>query len=594
MTVLAEPRQPVGGHPRESSDRPVPRLSRIWRLGLVWHVLALAVVLTVGLLAVVPDSMSHADEGAALAQAEILGRDGGWALEHPLPAVDPDGEAFPIELTTRRGATDEYVPFAKHPLYPVLLAPLLAVHPAGAILLSVAGGLAAAVAAALLARRLDPTFDRAALWVCGLATPLLYDSYVVIAHTLAAAAVGFSVLWFLDPDRRASRTVLGAAALAVAVLLRNEAVLLGIAFAGVCGVVGVVRRRRTWITTSAAAFAGTVAAYLLDARFASWVLHADGVEPFAIEREGSFLADRWSAFSFTVLAPSDESAIGLLLSTLGVALTVAAAVVARRRPADVQGFVVFLTGAAIAMAARLVIEPSAHVPGLFFATPIVIAGLVMLDRQRLRDVNVYVPLATFALFFLAVVATQYSNGGGGGWGGRYFAIGIPLVVPAAIAGFRDGGERIDAAGRRAGVGLAVLLIALLGAQALMSLAIDRRVIVEYRATVAAATDEMDAGDGGEAVVVTTKPGLGRFAYEMVLEQRWIEIGDGDVSEFAPRLLEAGIDRFVIVTADPERDLDRLGPWYSEVDRRTVSVSLPFGGTSTMGARVIVVEANHPG
>jgi hypothetical protein len=556
-------------------------------------VLALGVVLVVGLLAVVPVSMSHADEGAALAQAELLNRDGRWALEHPLPAVDPFGEAFPIDLSTRRGATDEYVPFAKHPLYPVLLAPLLGVHPAGAVLVSVAGGLAAAVAAALLARRLDPSFDRAALWVCGLATPLLYDSYVVIAHTLAAAAVGLSALWFLDPGRRMSRAVLGSAALAVAVLLRNEAVLLGLAFTGVCGAVGLMRRRRWWLTTAVAAGAGTVAAYLLDARLASWVLHAEGVEPFAIEREGSFLVDRWNAFAFTVLAPSNESAIGLLLSTLAVAFTITAAVIARRRPADVQGFVVFLIGAAIAMAARFVIEPSAQVPGLLFATPVVIAGLVILDRQRLRDPDVLVPVATFGLFFLAVVATQYSNGGGGGWGGRYFAIGLPLVVPAAIAAFRDTGERVDPAGRRAGVGLAVVLIGLLGAQALSSLAIDRRVIVEYRDTVAAVTDGLDPGDGGEPVVVTMKPGLGRFAYESVLEQRWIEVGDGDVSAFAPRLHGADIDRFVLVTPDPRRDLERLAPWYSEVDRRTVSVRTPFGTTATMGARVIVVEAFTP-
>ena len=154
------------------------------------------------LLALVPvvgtASSFSADEGAVIVQARSLagkltGGDG-WIVEHPVPEVDPTGVNYPLENADR--GENGFAPYAKHPLYPVLLA--VADRAGGVtamVLLSLAGTLAAAALAAGLARRIDPALARPTLWVVGLASPLLFDGYLVMAHALAAAlAVGAVLL----------------------------------------------------------------------------------------------------------------------------------------------------------------------------------------------------------------------------------------------------------------------------------------------------------------------------------------------------------------------------------------------------------------
>ena len=89
---------------------------------LVSHALALALVLVVVHLLAGPGQLTQADEGAALAQARVLADDGTWVIAHPIPAADRAGTAFPIERSERIGDSFGYVPYAKHPAYPLLLA----------------------------------------------------------------------------------------------------------------------------------------------------------------------------------------------------------------------------------------------------------------------------------------------------------------------------------------------------------------------------------------------------------------------------------------------------------------------------------------
>ena len=110
-----------------------------------------------------------------------------------MPEVDPDGVNYPLEFS--ESGPRGWTPFAKHPLYPLLLAGADRVAGvAGMVLLSLAGTVAAAGLAGALARRLDPGLTRPAIWVVGLASPLLFDGFLVIAHTLGAALVASAVL----------------------------------------------------------------------------------------------------------------------------------------------------------------------------------------------------------------------------------------------------------------------------------------------------------------------------------------------------------------------------------------------------------------
>ncbi|HEX7095234.1 MAG TPA: hypothetical protein VF183_05090 [Acidimicrobiales bacterium] len=579
---------PVAPAARGGSWRTLRRLARapLWA-----HAVLLAVLLTALVPLVLGDELSHADEGAALVQALQLAEGDGWVDEHPFPAADPEGRAYPIDLSMKKAGSLQYIPYARHPTYPLLLAPLVgALGGTGATLLSVAGTVGAAVGAALLARRLDPRLDRLVLWSTALATPLVYDSYVVIAHTIAAAAVAFAVL-LLTGRPSIGRIVGGCALLSAAQLLRNEAILLGGAFALALVAVGVWRRARAGIGVAIAVLGTTGATYLLDARFASWVSGGEKTRPFVIEPGSSWIQDRLDAFSFTVLAPSDGSTTALLLGSLATVLVIAAAWVARRHPSDHSGITLFLTCALGMAALHWYVAPSETIPGLLFATPFAVAALVVARPSREPAPFTVVVLGAAALFFLAVCATQYGNGGGGGWGGRYFAIALPLVVPFAVRALRDAFTTIDAAGRRTVAAAAAALVVVIAAHAVSSIALSHRIMGSYRDVVDAAAAETPAGDGDDRpVVVSTRRGLGRFAYRETREQRWLEVPDGSLGEYVTRLRELGVDRFVLLTREPEQHLAEVGATYRLAEERHITTSVPFGRTATSNVVVLVMRA----
>ena len=104
-------------HPRAGA---ATRWRRAWDLPPRVHLAAMAAVV----LALVPlvgtGASFSADEGAAIVQARSLSEGQGWIVEHPLPEVDPDDRHYPLELSAR--GPDGTAPFAKHPLYALLLA----------------------------------------------------------------------------------------------------------------------------------------------------------------------------------------------------------------------------------------------------------------------------------------------------------------------------------------------------------------------------------------------------------------------------------------------------------------------------------------
>ena len=135
-----------------------------------------------------------ADEGAAITQARNLARGDGWIVDHPLPQVDPEGANYPLELSSR--GPNGVAPFAKHPLYALVLAGAERVGGINAMVaLSMLGTLAAAALGAALASRMGgPGLARPTLWALGLGSPLLFDGYLVVAHTIGAALAAAAVL----------------------------------------------------------------------------------------------------------------------------------------------------------------------------------------------------------------------------------------------------------------------------------------------------------------------------------------------------------------------------------------------------------------
>ncbi len=510
------------------------------------HVAVLAVVLLALVPVVGTASSFSADEGAVIVQARSLagtlaGGDG-WIVEHPVPEVDPTGVNFPLENADRSGSG--FAPYAKHPLYPALLAVAdRAGGVAAMVILSLAGTLAAAALAAGLARRIDPALARPTVWVVGLASPLLFDGYLVMAHTLAAALAVAAVLLAVKAveDRSPVAAAAVAPCVAAAVMLRTEAVFLA---AGLAVVAVVVGRRRDSFLVAAAAGAGALAALVGENLWSRQVLGA------AVPTTGgglvtdTGLAGQVRGFVLTWLTTGYDGRglvdVALLVMLASIAL---AALTLRFRPTETRAIAALSVAAAAAAAIALVAGPTNIVPGLLVAFPLAAAGLLLVDRATLATTAAKVAAGTFVLFALAVLATQYSRGGSGEWGGRYFALGIPVVVPVLLAAVVAAGRRLAQQARRVAAGSLVVVLLALSAMAIGSLRANHG----YNEAMNQAVRRATASIGGRPVVLAGNGTVARHGWPTFDDGRWL-LAPGDATgSTAERLAAAGETTFVLVT-----------------------------------------------
>lgn len=543
------------------------RARRLWDVPLRAHVAALAVVL----LALVPligtGSSFSADEGAAIIQAKSLSRGDGWIVEHPAPEADPTGINYPLELSERgRNGT---TPFGKHPLYALLLAGadrLAGVT--GMVVLSLSGTVVAVGLAALLAARIDPGLARPTVWVAGLASPLMFDGYLVIAHTLGAACAAGAVLAAAAAFERRSRAaaIMVMPCVAGAVLMRTEAVLLALALAVAAVVVGMRRDRSIALLVAAGAMVAALAARLVERAWIGSILGgpAMGTGPTSPMATSRFLADRWQAFTITWLQPSYGSpgAVDLLLVVmLGALLFGAHAVRRGRRGAPLTAAV---AGGSALIA--LVLAPGNVVPGLLMACPVIVAGLALVGRNTLATTTARLAAVTAVVFVVGVLVTQYPTGGSGEWGGRYFALALPAALPVLLLAIRARGAR------PLWTGLVVCSLAM-GAMAVGSLRSAHRFGDGFIAAI-----DRTAG-AGRPVLVTTTPMVPRMAWSTFDRQRWLLSKPVDLPALFDRLGAAGIERFTFV-ARGEPEVARLPP--------TVTLET---STTFQGWRILVLRTS---
>ena len=532
------------------------------------HALGLALVL----IALVPllgrSAQFSADEGAAMAQARLLSEDRGWALDHPLPVLDPTNEAFPLEFADpvdRADGGPAAAPFAKHPSYAVLLA--FADRwggTTGMVLTSVLGTLLAALLAALLASRFEPDLGPPTLWVTGLATPLFVDGWVVIAHTLGAALVAGAVLAVLGVHRRqaAGPLLWVVVTMAGAVLLRNEAVLMGVAL--VVATAGLAWHTRRWLTGAAAGavLVGTVLGREVDGWLSAGVTGGIAHGGSAGVGGAGFVAGRLSSAFITLLMPSYGSlGVDDIVTLVAVVSLVAVVAIARRRPDDRAGICLFVGLAMVAAVARAAMTPEVT-PGLLVAAPVLTAGLAALTLVVRQDAERRWLASTVALFAAAVLATQYATGGSGEWGGRYFAIALPLIVPLLVIGLREVLTGLDHSTRRlVGAALVVsgLAFAVAGARSLVK---TEDATEELAVEVQVARERLD-----DPVVVATGGAAARFSWREVLAgQEWLLVTSDDLPRWLERLGDAGRE-VVLATRTPEQDRGSLAGWTTLSDEQ---------------------------
>jgi hypothetical protein len=192
------------------------------------HVGALALLL-VAIAAVLGTSSSWtSDEGATIHQVRAI-ESGSWLLPHPLAEADPTGVNYPISAAD--WGEKGIAPLARHPLYPALLVPFDRLGgEAGLIAVSLGGAVLASLLAAHLAALIHERYRRPTLWLVGTVSPVYFYSFIVVAHTLAAAvALGATSAVLgaaMRPSRRVVLLALAATLVALCAALRTEGIFL--------------------------------------------------------------------------------------------------------------------------------------------------------------------------------------------------------------------------------------------------------------------------------------------------------------------------------------------------------------------------------
>jgi len=529
---------------------------------LARHAALLATVLLALLPFVQNGMIGNADEGAVLAQSRLLERTGSWSMRADV-AVDPDGRWFALDLADRVGA--DWYPYAKHPLFVEVVSTigtdrLWVLYGAMAL-----GTVAAAVAAGLLARRISPRYGPWALWCCGIASPLFFDSYWLIAHTLGAAAAGCAAVGacrFLI-DRRPDGLALAVVGTAAAAMLRSEGVLFGVALSIGCVVLGVAGRRR--FALGLALFATTAGAYLGDSWWYRRIETGSDARPFHITDEQGWLLGRLEGAWNSLLRPAVIPSTGAGFSLLAALALVVGACYLRFRPAEpriARGVVWAAAGAAVA---RLAFLPS-PVGGLLTAFPILVVGLLFLPRSVLANPAARLCAVVAALHSAAVLATQYSAGGAGEWGGRFFHMVLPMLAALAVAGLDAMRRSVAPESWRHAVragGVVTLALVVLAVQAHRGIREAPRRIVEATVSAASAASRTSApGESTAVPVVMTWPAAGRFAWQEVLERPLFMVDETeDFPVIGSRLCDAGHGQVILAAdADHVGDLDHLTPY----------------------------------
>jgi hypothetical protein len=516
-------------------------LQRAWRMPLWAHVVALAVVLAALLPIMSPRSSFTSDEGAYALQVAALEK-GSWAYDYQAERFDPEGDAFPI-FNSDRGPAGFFT-YVKHPAWPLLLRGSTAAlgDTIGLHLLGLLGVLGVAVAAWLLAAELDPRLRRPAFWLAA-GSPVLVNGFAIWAHAPSAALAGLALVAAARILRRGPTVgpVAGAAAALVGgVLLRSESLL----FAGALALaVAVVCRRGVGWTRAVGVF-GLLAvpagvATMLERRWVEGIVGGP-TQPLAVRQTGSssYLDGRArGAWHELFQGHFSESAAGLpVLAALLVVVVLG--FIALRRWGPSSGLL--LTGGAVGAVLLLVLRMSAHpheaVTGLLPAWPLAVLGLLLLLGRGAGPLIRFLGI-TVALYVAAILATQYPEGGGLEWGGRFLS---PIVVPLAVLA-AAGLVRVLDAVPRPDRRQATALVAVMGlAWAGFGLVTAGALRAREDAIVAAL-----ARHPGQ-VVLTTRPAYPRIAWRADDHLAWMLTDTQGLPGLVADLRDKGVTGLVLV------------------------------------------------
>ncbi|MGH9225191.1 MAG: hypothetical protein ACRD2W_15735 [Acidimicrobiales bacterium] len=541
----------------EAVDR--GRLHRLWVAPLRAHLALLTLLVLAVFPFMTPSGAYTSDEGAYALQVAALER-GGWEYEYRAAPHDPNGDYFPLVLSDRNG-DGGYYPYAKHPAFPLLLRGAVAVFGTalGLHLLQLLAVVATAAAAWLLAAEFDGSLSRPAFWLAA-ASPVLVNGYLIWAHALSAAVAGFCLVAAVRVARRGLRgwpPVALAAGLVAGVLLRSEGLLFA---AALVAALAWTQLRRLGVVpgavTAAAMGVPALTAHLLEQCWAQSIVgtRSPGIGVRG-SRDSGYVVGRingaWHELGQADYGNARAAALGLI-----VVVAVALAWMALRRggPRWVAGLVVASVVAVAALLIRFAVAPTEPMPGLFAAWPVALLGLAARRSQGTPE-PVRLAAMTGALFLVAVVATQYAEGGGLEWGGRFFSPAISLAAVLAVVGLRDRiAERATSCRERTVAVAAVAAVAIASAT-LGLVTVGRTRAATDRLVAAVARHPAD-------VTITVEPSLPRSGWRFDSQVTWMNAEKDDVAPLLARLWTDGVHQVAVVAP---RGLSLDGSPYERVE-----------------------------
>jgi len=514
-------------------------------LPFVVHVVAVSITLLILLPIVHPGGTWTSDEGAIRAQVEFLQDGGSWSAERPFADLDPEGVTSPIHASTVDG--DRYSPYTKHPLLPTLLGPFRSFLDDWALVLpALLGTIVAATVGATIAGLIDRRVRVLSLWVLAIASPLFFYGYTVLGHTIATALGALAVLVVMRfRDKPSSMWLVAIVSVFAATLLRAEALAFGAALGLAILIVDSASRRLTRLPLAVGLVAGAVAGMVVNDR---WAIAVGGVEPVS-EGQGILDAFRFVSGAFSSLVLVDFGTPRMLFVVVAMTGSAAvAAVLASRFPERVSVFNVAV-GLSIFGSVGLILLAPVPIGGLLAASPILMAGLVVLRRLDRFRYEIRLILVTSIIFVGAVFLTQERGGGGAQWGGRYLMFVVPLLFPVAMAAL----AKVDIEPQRFRGLVSMLAIAslVLTMNAVLVLRTGR----EKTAALSGRLVELAFDDSQDEplVIVSSGTHLGRQAWRTISDIDYFLIPDEQFDEYVVRLVDDGRARFAVV-----------GPW---TDRR---------------------------
>jgi len=481
------------------------------------------------------------DEGAVRAQVEVLATENSWSRERPFADVDPEEAVTPIHASTISG--DRYYPYTKRPAYPMLLVPIRSLLGRDYVVVpSLVGTVAAALAGAGIAGLLDRRLRTITFWILVLASPLFFYSFTVIAHTIAAALTTIAVLAVLRPTNRVVLMwILAGGSMFAAALLRTEAVAFGLALSvAIVGVRPVAARVHNRL------IAFVIGGAVLSAHVLSqwWALRIAGAEPVA-EAQGILDGVRFASGAFSSLVALDfgESTI-LVVVVLIIGGAALLTLTVRREPENL-GLQRVLAGAAITGSLALLTLAPEPMSGLLAVSPLLVAGLIVLHKEDEVRVATTFLLTVSVVYFVAILTTQDRGGGGAQWGGRYFLLAVPILIPVAVRSLRQLFDS-EPSCRALVIGTLVIASTVLTVDSALVLREGHRSSEVLNLRVVELASAVTYEGGGRPVVVSSGTQLGRHAWSTLAEIDYFLPSAERFGEYTRRLAGEDLSRIGLV------------------------------------------------